>query len=215
MASVAGLEIGAGDCILRSMSNPIHITGELTPDPTMCQFHLEQPVVQDWTVTFNQPEDSHGSALADFLFEVEGVVRVMVAGSTITVTKHTPDPWQQFAPAVGKAIRAAFASGRPLVAPEVLQALAAQPLDDIEGLVSDLFEEQINPALASHGGFVRLVKVEGRDVHVEMGGGCQGCASSKATLRYGIESAVRRVAPQVRNLVDATDHASGVNPFYK
>ena len=197
------------------MDSPIKITGELTPDPAQCQFHVEQPVLEDWTVSFNQPEDSQGSALADFLFEVEGVVRVTVSGSTITVTKHTPEPWQQFAPAIGKAIRAAFASGRPLVADAVVDALKSQPLDDLEGIIADLFEDQINPALASHGGFVRLVKMDGRDVHVEMGGGCQGCASSKATLKLGIESAIRRVAPQVRHIVDATDHTAGVNPYYK
>ena len=197
------------------MDTPIKITGELTPDPSMCQFHLEQPVLEDWTVQFNAPEDSQGSALADFLFEVEGVVRLSVAGPTITVTKQSPEPWPQFAPAVGKAIRAAFASGRPLVAPAVVEALKQQPVDDLEGIISELFEEQINPALASHGGFVRLVKIEGRDVHVEMGGGCQGCASSKATLKLGIETAIRRVAPQVRNIVDATDHTAGANPYYK
>jgi Fe-S cluster biogenesis protein NfuA len=197
------------------METPIKITGELTPDPAQCQFHLEQPVLEDWTVSFQQAADSQGSALADFLFEVQGVVRVSVSGATITVTKNTPEPWQQFAPAIGKAIRAAFASGRPLVAATVVDALKRQPLDDLEGIIADLFEEQINPALASHGGFVRLVKVDGRDVHVEMGGGCQGCASSKATLKLGIESAIRRVAPQVRHIVDATDHAAGVNPFYK
>ena len=197
------------------MENPIKITGELTPDPAMCHFHVEQPVLEDWTVTFNQPEEGLGSALVDELFAVAGVVRVAVSGSTITVTKQVPDHWQQFAPAIGKAIRAAYASGRPLVAPAVVEKLEQQPLDDVEGLVAELFEDHINPALASHGGFVRLVKVEGRDVYVEMGGGCQGCASSKATLKHGIESAIRRVAPQVRHIIDATDHASGTNPYYK
>lgn len=197
------------------MDTPIKITGELTPDPALCHFHLEKPVLEDWTVAFNQPQDSQGSALADFLFEVEGVVRVVVSGSTITVAKHTPEPWQQFAPAIGKAIRAAFASGRALIAPAVIEALKQLPVEDLEGTVAELFEEHINPALASHGGFVRLVKVDGRDVHVEMGGGCQGCASSKATLKLGIESAIRRVAPHVRHIVDVTDHAAGVNPYYK
>lgn len=41
------------------------------------------------------------------------------------------------------------------------------------------------------------------------------CASSRATLKLGIESAIRRVALQVRHIVDATDHTAGVNPYYK
>lgn len=198
-----------------AMADPIKITGELTPDPSMCLFHLEQPVVEEWTVIFRDPADSKGSALADELFAVEGVVRVMVSGSTITVTKNVPTPWPHLAGEIGKGIRAAFASGQSLISGQVIEDLKNAPLDDIEGAIAELFEEQINPALASHGGFVRLVKVENRDVHVEMGGGCQGCASSKATLRYGVESAIRRVAPQVRNIIDVTDHAAGVNPYFK
>jgi Fe-S cluster biogenesis protein NfuA len=88
------------------------------------------------------------------------------------------------------------------------------PPEDIEPLVQRLFDEYVNPALASHGGFARVVKVEDRDVHVEMGGGCQGCAASQATLRHGIETAIRQVAPQVRQVIDVTDHAAGTNPFY-
>ncbi|HMP77790.1 MAG TPA: NifU family protein [Kiritimatiellia bacterium] len=197
------------------MSASIKITGELTSDPSMCLFHLEQPVVEDWTVIFNAPEESHGSALADHLFGVEGVVRVMVAGTTITVTKNVMTPWPHLAGEIGAAIRAAFASGQPLVSDAVIENLQQLSPDDMEEAIAELFEEQINPALASHGGYVRLVKVEGRDVHVEMGGGCQGCSASKATMKFGVENAIRRVAPQVRHVLDVTDHTAGTNPYFK
>lgn len=197
------------------MTQPLKITGELTPDPAVCNFHLEEPVSPDWTVTFGEPSASRGSALADQIFAVNGIVSIRVAGSTITVTKASEEPWPYVAPEIGKAIRSAFASGKPLIAPEVFAALEGEPLADIEGLVAELLEEQVNPALASHGGFVRLVKVDGRDVHLEMGGGCQGCSASKATMKYGVESAIRRIAPQVRHIVDVTDHAAGVNPYFR
>ncbi len=197
------------------MTSNIKITGELTPDPSMCLFHLEKPIVEDWTVLFAAPEDSKGSALADHLFQVEGVVRVTVAGPTITVTKNVMTPWPHLAGEIGAAIRAAFASGQPLISDAVIEGLKSLPVEDLEGAIAELFEEQINPALASHGGFVRLVKVEGRDVHVEMGGGCQGCSASKATMKYGVENAIRRVAPQVRQIIDVTNHAAGTNPYFK
>jgi Fe-S cluster biogenesis protein NfuA len=193
----------------------IKITGELTHDPSMCLFHLEQPIVEDWTLTFNAPEDSLGSALVDHIFAVEGVARVTVSGRTITVVKNVMTPWPHMAGEIGAAIRAAYASGQPLISDAVIERLKSLSPDDIEETVADLFEEQINPALAMHGGFVRLVKVDGRDVHVEMGGGCQGCAASKATMKYGVENAIRRVAPHVRNVIDVTDHAAGTNPYFK
>ena len=63
--------------------------------------------------------------------------------------------------------------------------------------VSQLLDQQINPAIAAHGGFVRLVGVEGSIAHLEMGGGCQGCGLAAMTLRQGIETAIRQVIDTV------------------
>jgi len=48
-----------------------------------------------------------------------------------------------------------------------------------------------------------------------MSGGCQGCAASQVTLRQGFELMVRRVAPEIVKIIDATDHDSGLKPFYR
>jgi len=80
--------------------------------------------------------------------------------------------------------------------------------------VRQLLDQQINPALASHGGYATLVKVEGDAAHIAMGGGCQGCAVSSITLRDGIEAAILSAIPEITEVVDTTDHASGENPFY-
>jgi Fe/S biogenesis protein NfuA len=89
---------------------------------------------------------------------------------------------------------------------------------DLEGTpaekVRQLLDQQINPALAAHGGYATLVKVEGSAAHIAMGGGCQGCAVSSITLRDGIEAAILTAIPEITEVVDTTDHASGENPFY-
>jgi len=190
------------------------ISGELTNDPNVCKFHCDRPILDNWTVVFNQVSESLGSPLIDALFAVEGVSSVTVSGSTITVTKSIPTPWPHLAADIAKAIRGGCATETAPVAPEVIERLQAMPMDEAAKAIEELLEKQINPALASHGGFVKLIKIEDRDVYVEMGGGCQGCASARATMRYGVEGAIRKVAPQVRNIIDATDHASGTNPYY-
>ncbi len=76
--------------------------------------------------------------------------------------------------------------------------------EDFEQQVASVLESSINPALASHGGWVRLVKVDGRDVHLELGGGCRGCPGARMTMRYVIEDALRKVVPDVGQVVDAT-----------
>jgi Fe/S biogenesis protein NfuA len=80
--------------------------------------------------------------------------------------------------------------------------------------VEQLLTEQINPALAAHGGFAALQGVEGTVVYVTMGGGCQGCAVSAMTLRDGIARSIREAIPDVTDVIDTTDHASGENPYY-
>lgn len=84
----------------------------------------------------------------------------------------------------------------------------------IEEKVTQLLDAHVNPALASHGGFAALVKVEDTAVHISMGGGCQGCAVSAMTLRDGIEKAIREQIPEVTEVIDTTDHDAGDNPFY-
>ncbi|HMO50382.1 MAG TPA: NifU family protein [Kiritimatiellia bacterium] len=190
------------------------ISGELTGDPMVCKFHCERPILDDWTVVFSKPEDSLGSPLIDALFAVEGVAAVTVSGSTLTVTKSVPTPWPHLAADIAKAIRGGCAGEEAPINPAVVERLKNMPMDEAAKAIADLFEQQINPALASHGGFVKLVKIEDRDVYVEMGGGCQGCSSARATMRFGVEGAIRRVAPQIRHIIDATDHAAGENPYY-
>jgi Fe/S biogenesis protein NfuA len=96
--------------------------------------------------------------------------------------------------------------------------LAGQDIDlsgTTEEKVRQLLEQSINPALASHGGFAVLERIE--DEHraiVTMGGGCQGCAVSAITLREGIEAAIKEAVPEITEVVDGTDHAAGENPYF-
>ncbi len=80
--------------------------------------------------------------------------------------------------------------------------------------VQAVFDDVINPAIASHGGYVELVDVDDDTLYLRMGGGCQGCAASAATLRMGIERMVREQVPEIQDIIDVTDHTAGVNPYY-
>ncbi len=85
---------------------------------------------------------------------------------------------------------------------------------DSANKVRTLLAERINPALASHGGYAELVGVEDDRAFVTMGGGCQGCAMSAATLREGISKAILEAVPEITEVVDTTDHDEGENPYY-
>ena len=81
--------------------------------------------------------------------------------------------------------------------------------------VQTVLESQINPAIASHGGVAQLVGVEGQDIYLKLGGGCQGCGMAQVTLTQGIETSLRDAIPEIGNIIDATDHASGDNPYFE
>jgi Fe/S biogenesis protein NfuA len=83
-----------------------------------------------------------------------------------------------------------------------------------EEKVRQLLDQQVNPAIAAHGGYASVVKVEDDKAYITMGGGCQGCAMSAMTLRQGIESAILGAIPEVTEVVDTTDHSVGENPYY-
>jgi len=83
-------------------------------------------------------------------------------------------------------------------------------------LAIEVLESSINPSIASHGGRADLVAMdeEQKVAYVKLSGGCQGCAMSRMTLSQGIETSLRDAIPVLDAVVDVTDHASGVNPFY-
>jgi Fe/S biogenesis protein NfuA len=87
--------------------------------------------------------------------------------------------------------------------------------DPVATAVQKVLDEQINPNVASHGGFVQLLDVKEDTAYVRLGGGCQGCGMANVTLKQGVEVAIRRAVPQIKSVLDTTDHASGGNPFYQ
>jgi Fe/S biogenesis protein NfuA len=91
--------------------------------------------------------------------------------------------------------------------PELTGSIAEQ--------VVTVINQVINPAIASHGGFVEVAAVEPPTVYVRMGGGCQGCGMASVTLSQGIESTITQMVPEVSKVVDVTDHADGTNPYYE
>lgn len=81
--------------------------------------------------------------------------------------------------------------------------------------VQTVLETQVNPAIASHGGMAELVAVEDDTVYLRLGGGCQGCGMATVTLSQGIEATLLQAVPEIKRIVDVTDHSSGANPYYE
>jgi len=81
--------------------------------------------------------------------------------------------------------------------------------------VQEVIDTQINPGVASHGGHVALLDVKDNIAYIALGGGCQGCGMVDVTLKQGIEVLLKEAVPEIRQVIDTTDHAAGKNPFYQ
>ena len=95
----------------------------------------------------------------------------------------------------------------------------AAPKGSLEGPLADqvaqVLAEAVNPAIASHGGRAELVSVDGTIAYLKLGGGCQGCGMAQVTLKQGIERILMESIPELTDIVDVTDHASGTDPYYQ
>jgi Fe-S cluster biogenesis protein NfuA len=179
--------------------------------PEQCTFTVSEPVYPGHSAFFAGREQSRGSVLVDRLFAIEGVTDVLVSHDTVRITLLGDAGWEDNAPRVGAAIRDAIAGGNA-VSEEVTESQLAP--EETQRRVQQVLDTIINPAVASHGGFVRLLDVTNNTVFLEFGGGCQGCGMVSVTLKYGVERTIRDEVPEVGAIMDTTDHAAGRNPYY-
>ena len=100
-------------------------------------------------------------------------------------------------------------------APPTISAPAGDLTGPLVDRVQQVLVEQVNPAIASHGGGAELVSIDGTIAYLRLYGGCQGCGLAAVTLKQGIERIILESIPELSQVVDVTDHASGENPYYE
>jgi Fe-S cluster biogenesis protein NfuA len=185
-------------------------------DAHLCKFTVSRTVHPGGPFFFDSAERAAGSPLIERLFQVPGVASVLVADNVVTVGKSSETSWLELMRSIGSAIRSQLLSGVPTILEGQARAGSGGRSDvEIRQAVEDLLDREVNPSVASHGGKISVVEVRDGDLYIAMSGGCQGCAASQVTLKQGVEVMVRRVVPEVREIIDATDHAAGSRPYYQ
>ena len=195
---------------------PITIKAETAiADPDMCKFTVSTIVQAGGPFFFADTVQAASAPLAATLFELQGVASVLIADNTVTVSKSADTSWQTLKAAIGAAIRAQLLSDLPAVlATTIAQQAQGRSTEVVREIVQDILDREINRSIASHGGAIAIVDLREGQLYVRMSGGCQGCASSEATLKQGFEVMVKRAAPEITEIIDVTDHQSGQKPYY-
>ncbi len=200
--------VGATDQIL--------IKAEPSRDNEQCKFMVNRPLFEGHSWLFSNFEEAAGSPLAESVFSVDSVATILVHDSTAVVTKTGAkgvSDWEALAKEVGSALRKTLEAGTELVSKDIVAKIPSEQV--VQEEIQKVIDTEVNPGVAGHGGSITLTAVTGNTVTIEMGGGCQGCSAADLTLKQGIHSAFRKAVPYIGAIYDETDHAAGVNPFYR
>lgn len=181
--------------------DPVYITANPTPNPDALKFIVDRQIVDGDPVSISSPDQAKGSMLAEKLYELEGVKTLFAFQNFVTVTKAGEIPWQDFARAIGKVIRTHIQTGETpnfLPAAELSDGGAA---DDEKVTTIKSVLDEIRPMVAQDGGNIVFAGYSNGVVSLHMQGSCAGCPSSTLTLKQGIETRLRELLPEVREVV--------------
>jgi len=178
----------------------------------VCRFVVEPAPYPGGAIHVPGKASASQSPLARRLFDIQEITELLIAGDYVTVTTAQPSDWDNLGARIASAIRDQIQSGTASVSPD--HGMSLPPARVLREKVESLIAATIAPAVASHGGEVKLLDVRGNNVYLEFAGGCRGCGMAHVTLKYGVERILRERIPEIGEILDTTDHAGGTNPYY-
>ena len=172
-----------------------------TPNPATLKFIPGVPVMNNGTADYPAADSASNSPLARRLFQVDGVRGVFLGGDFVAVTKEESLDWFALKPSILAGIMEHFASGMPVVEADENGGEASDEDDDeVVKQIKQLLDTRVRPAVAMDGGDIVFQGFDDGVVTLQMRGACQGCPSSTATLKMGIENMLRHYIPDVREV---------------
>lgn len=189
------------------MSNEaINISLEFTPNPNTLKFVVNRKFCERGAANYTEASKAETSPLAQKLFEVKGVQGVMVGTHFVTITKGNEGDWDYVAEHIPKAIETHLALGAPVFAPGFDPAVSQAPagggdVSEIEKKIREVLDNEIRPAVAMDGGDITFGRYDDGIVYLQLQGSCSSCPSSVATLKMGVETRLKEVIPEIKEVV--------------
>ena len=190
------------------MGMSVNIQLEWTPNPSTLKYVVDTALLPRGAMNFvSKDVAAEKSPLAQRLFDIKGVMAVMLGTNFVTVTKGDEGEWDELNDGVMLALDKHLTDGEAVVKPEVLEAWSAAAAVTLgsggamEQRIREILDAEIRPAVAMDGGDITLDRVENGIVYLHMQGSCAGCPSSTATLRMGIETRLKEAIPEILEVV--------------
>lgn len=190
--------------------NPvISIYTEMTPNPETMKFVANKLLYPGKSIDFADESTAKPSPLAQELFSFPFIKSVFIASNFITLTKTAEtEDWQDIVPTIRQFLKEYLEEGKPVVNEEEVEAMKqpsgntpAADDDDVVKRIKELLENYVKPAVEMDGGAIQFKSYENGVVNLTMQGSCSGCPSSTITLKAGIEGMMKRMIPEVKEVV--------------
>ena len=194
--------------------NPvISIYTEMTPNPETMKFVANKLLYPGKSVDFQDEESAKASPLAMELFSFPFIKSVFIASNFITLTKtNETEDWQDVIPSIKQFLREYLEEGKTIINEEEIASRKTSSsnevsLDDgdVVKRIKELLENYVKPAVEMDGGAIQFKSYEDGKVNLMLQGSCSGCPSSMITLKAGIEGMMKRMIPEVKEVVAEAD----------
>jgi Fe-S cluster biogenesis protein NfuA len=189
------------------MEEYIEIYTESTPNPETLKFVTSKFILKGAVVEFKNKELAAESPIALMLFEMPFVQSVFIAGHVITITKKAEYEWFEISPEVKQSLRTFLQSEKLPFTQAFFDmqpgASSATPSEErtVDAQIVDLLEKYVKPAVENDGGHIAFKSFKDGVVTLAMQGSCSGCPSASITLKSGIEGLLKRMVPEVQEVV--------------
>ena len=190
--------------------NPvISIYTEMTPNPETMKFVANKLLYPGKSIDFPDESFAKPSPLAQALFSFPFIKSVFIASNFVTLTKSSEsDDWQDMIPTIKQFLKDYLEEGKMVVNDEEVQKIKAESSNEISAddndvvkRIKELLENYVKPAVEMDGGAIQFKSFEDGKVNLMLQGSCSGCPSSMITLKAGIEGMMKRMIPEVKEVV--------------
>ncbi|HZW70362.1 MAG TPA: NifU family protein [Hanamia sp.] len=195
--------------MIKTGNTVVSIYTEMTPNPETMKFVANKLLYPGKSVDFKNEESATASPLAMQLFTFPFIKSVFIASNFVTLTKtDDTEDWQDVIPSVKQFLKEYLEEGNEIINEEELAARKTESTNeihindgDVVKRIKELLENYVKPAVEMDGGAIQYLSYENGTVNLMMQGSCSGCPSSMITLKAGIEGMMKRMIPEVKEVV--------------
>lgn len=187
------------------MSNFIvSIYTEATPNPDSLKFVMNKMLLTGRSVDFERGDEVAFAPLAEAIFnEFSFVKGVFIMNNFVTVRKDGDIDWFEVKSSISDFIKNWVSEGKVIVGeiPETDNISGEMDGDAVVAKIKAMLDQYVKPAVEMDGGAIQFKSFDNGIVTLMMQGSCSGCPSSTVTLKSGIEGLLRRMVPEVKEVV--------------